>query len=182
MLPRAIILVGPDKAGKSTLVAKLRAAFPEMGYRKGLYIKDFAEMQKAVETEIIGLNNTIYPKIFDRFHYPDELIYGSLNREQPLDEMKKSWFELYARGALGNAGTLFIYCHADIETLKQRFIASGETDIKVEWYEQMLKAYDAWFDTLNGTQFGWIRLDSSKLNEEEMFKEVMNYFAKLTQL
>ena len=170
MKSKAIILIGPDKSGKSTLCKKLQKEYSELTYSKGSKMPINDMIGKVVRL-LVEMKTGQKSYIFDRFHYPEELIYGSLNRDS-LPFSVSHWFVNGVAEKLRDLNAIIIYCFADIDTLKKRFSESDETDIKVEWYERLLRAYGKW---VKRTDFPILKLDSSKLTEEEMFDKAKEF-------
>jgi deoxyadenosine/deoxycytidine kinase len=141
-----IVLIGPDKAGKSTLAKELVKRYPWFGYEVGgdQRIDDYEGTQRRVERLLQSAQVSLYPTIHDRFNYPDELIYSSLNKSGDMPPRIRRWYDICVPHMLDRVGTLFICCTGSLGDLTKRFRASGDTDINEEWLEQLIAAYDIW--------------------------------------
>jgi deoxyadenosine/deoxycytidine kinase len=166
MLSKVIILLGPDKAGKSTLCSALRKEYPWLNYNKGLRIERLFDMMKYDEDLLKKIQADVNPWILDRFHYPDESIYCKLSRNSDLPADVKLWYDHVVVSTLQRLNALFIYCFADTNVLSARFKASGETDIKEDWLPQLRSAYDNWASSC--LVFPILKLDSTTLTPQDM--------------
>jgi len=164
MLPKAIILIGPDKGGKSTLTTSLKEEYEY--FRRIKCVKPI-DVVKQTEDIMRTISNSLYPTILDRFYYPDDLIYNDFNANKEIPPGIIKWYNLYVVDMLKRIGTLFIYCYADIPILVQRFNESGETDIKVDWLKAIKERYDNWI--YSNLFFKPLSLDSGRLSKEKMF-------------
>lgn len=180
MKSKIIILTGPDKAGKSTLCANLIKVHPELTYIKGVRPTSYEETMERVTKLLETIKNSSNPFIFDRFHYPDELIYSDFNRDNPLPSNVRDWYLNTVVPELKSIGTSFVYCYADVDVLVKRFLASGETDIKAEWLAGLRSRYDQW--AVTELDLCCLTLDSTRMSETDMLDATYAYLNPIYEL
>lgn len=134
-----IIVIGPDKSGKSTLVDLLAKHYGWETYH-GLYIKEPLVMTQRVMNGI-SLFSTVNI-ICDRFQYPEDLIYA------PVIEGKVSVFEAHRKAMdtlLVDTNAFIIYCDTPSIIIDRRYRSLGGDDYvpveKIEEIQQRYKKY-----------------------------------------
>ena len=130
--PVNVICIGPDGAGKTTLLKHL-SKMVDMPVHKCDYRTDdkLAEAHKLLDSQI----NVLY----DRFYYPDDIIYGSVK-----GVLSPDYTEIITK--LQHLNTIFIYVTAPFEVLKDRsaswkddYVCIKELPIIVDNYRILLK-------------------------------------------
>lgn len=174
-MPKIVILTGPDKSGKTTLTSSLLKEYPWFSTYKSLKPASLDIANKTTSEFLEKQLSTVNPIICDRFHYPEELIYSSLNRAEDLPDDIKKWYKLFVIPTLQKLDTKIIYCTASTDILKQRFIESKETDIQIEWFESLQAKYK---EFVKHAQFAVLTLDSGFLTKEEMLYKSINFLEK----
>ncbi len=134
-----ILVVGPDKAGKTTLVQSLSRVFG-LNCRKAVRIPDPDErLRRALQWWFFDLPLTD-DIIMDREIFPDDLVY------EPLIEGKSSPLRngelLFSRQAKKlNVLTLFVY--ADLSTIQQRYKQTGgDSYVPLDRIPKIVALYD----------------------------------------
>lgn len=127
-----LIIIGPDGSGKTTLAKRLAytisAKYVKCTYRE----KD--KISRAIE-----LLHSPENILFDRFYYPDHLIFSQVQNEMfnPGEIFRWMKFEEYAL----DTDTVIILLDAPIELLKERLYQRGDEYITPEQLEQISKNY-----------------------------------------
>ena len=106
-----IILIGPDGSGKTTLAKELVKIIGYQYYKCSYREPDKLERAK----NLIKSSNRV---VFDRFYYPDEIIYKKVKNE-PLDENTIYEFK-QLESILLEKDFAFIYVDASLATLIER--------------------------------------------------------------
>lgn len=130
-----IIIEGCDKTGKTTL-SKL--IVEKLGYN---YIKCSQPVKPAFEEYNDLLNNLDKSKnyVIDRFIY-GEFVYGPLYRLKC--GISSSQFIKLEDILLSLFNTTLIYCHDDVENIKNRFISEKEDFSKIQDIDSILYLYE----------------------------------------
>lgn len=138
-----IILIGPDGSGKTTL-SKFLAREKQMKYIKCTYKED--DKLNRAKKLIKGADNTI----FDRFYYPDHLVYQQvksipLNRQEIIE-----WNDLEIE--LINKHFIIIYLDAPNDILaeriaKERASDDGDKYVDTDELDSIRRYYDAFLSS-----------------------------------
>lgn len=159
-----VILIGPDKSGKSTIAQELKEEFGWTLY-KGLPIPSdkLLTQVKDVLHQLEREGNLIC----DRFHYPDDLMYSPLIEGVPsVFEEKRDDLEW----ALNKYRTLVIYVYADENMINRRYTSHVED--KHKYYmpiEKIPKLIEAYEEFVKVTKLPVLRVDTSyKLKSETL--------------
>lgn len=123
-----VIITGPDLAGKSSITKKLTEVLPGR-YVKGNRIADSKELYLSVVDDLYKMQSTVGTLIFDRWNYPEDLIYEPImtgEESSLLPHVKMIEREL------NEAGALIIVLTADIKVLEQRYQQRGDEYISEE--------------------------------------------------
>ncbi len=131
--PISVIFVGPDGAGKTT-ISKQVAEIMEYDYHKCNY-----EQDDKVNLATHLLNREVNT-VFDRFYWPDDIIYTTLHAGQAATNFLGSYGSVIK--ALVEGNTLFVLVDADLKTLEHRSKQWADDYIKVEQLELLQEAYN----------------------------------------
>lgn len=148
--PLNVIFVGPDGAGKTT-IAKLVAeklAAEGFTYRKCDYRQ---EDKPQLAKELLDARTNV---IYDRFYYPDDIIYNRVQHEKTSEE-PMNWDTEYwksyndVRDQLCQLNTVIVMVTADMETLKERSKAWADDYIDVNDLSKIIQLYQRWRAYIN---------------------------------
>ena len=143
-----IILAGPDGVGKTTLGERLAE---ELGYTfvTGNSYKTKNKLDRA--RGLAGLDNAV----FDRFFFPDHLVYSKVKNQQVDRAEYSEWISLSEDLAQDN--TIILYIDAPDNALRGRLERRG--DDYIEWGEidAIREAYE---DLFREIEIPIIRLES----------------------
>lgn len=134
---KQVIVEGPDGAGKSTLIATLRAGYPELNPfppYKNVPEMDYETYMGFAVSDTAG---PIGPKIHDRLFY-SELVYGPLLRGKIALRPERV---RYYRSLLGDTAFL-IYCRLPYEELVKCATASEQKEGVLENLHLIYRDYD----------------------------------------
>ena len=161
-----IVVVGPDKAGKTTLVNYLRKDrdFRFM-YYKGMPSPTTAEAVQLVDSLLTFWSQDRDHWVCDRLPFPDEMVYRPVVEGIEPVEMKLAQPELERR--FNELGSLLIYVTASLETLRNRYEALGGDDfLPFDKVPRILEAYQQFFST---TTVRHIEIDTDIADEESAY-------------
>lgn len=132
VIPFNVIVIGPDGSGKTTLTEALSARTGmqriKCDYRqenKALLAKQYLFMQTGI--------------IYDRFYYPDDLIYSEVKNIELAPEYVHEMHDILTLLIASN--TVFIYLDADINLLRERSANWADDYVKVEQLEKIQDVY-----------------------------------------
>ena len=150
--PVNVIFVGPDGSGKTTLT-KIIAERLNMHYHKCDYRQD---NKPALAKELLHSQIDV---IYDRFYYPDELIYSKV-KNVTLDE--SYYHELISiLKDLQKVNTIFVYVSADLEVLAERSKAWADDYVDVTELTDIIDQYQKWISYMNIIGIPVIEIDNS---------------------
>ena len=150
--PVNVIFVGPDGSGKTTLT-KIIAERLNMHYHKCDYRQD---NKPALAKELLHSQIDV---IYDRFYYPDELIYSKV-KNVTLDE--SYYHELISiLKDLQKVNTIFVYVSADLEVLAERSKAWADDYVDVTELADIVDQYQKWISYMNIVGIPVIEIDNS---------------------
>lgn len=143
--PLNVIFVGPDGSGKTTISQAVAQRLAPEGFT---YHKCNYEQEDKVELgrKLISSKTNV---IYDRFYYPDDIIYSRVHHErdseEPMDWETPYWksFNILL-SELCDLNTVFILTVASEETLVQRATAWKDDYIKVEELHKVCALYSRW--------------------------------------
>lgn len=164
-----IIVVGSDLVGKTTLMTGLKQVYPNAKFHKALRQMTRPLLVQAIANDTYEMcrNKMQGLVIWDRWYYPDELLYEPLLNKQVsrIDPI----FSETIQEALQASHTLIVLLEADVELLKKRFYARGDDYITVDqllairqWYQQ--------FKTI--THVPLYTVDVTKMTAEQVLQNV----------
>ena len=150
--PVNVIFIGPDGTGKTTLT-KIIAERLDMHYHKC----DYRQANKpALAKELLHSQIDV---IYDRFYYPDELIYSKV-KNVTLDE--SYYHELLSiLKELQKVNTIFVYVSADLEVLVERSKAWADDYVDVTELTDIIDQYQKWISYMNIIGIPVIEVDTS---------------------
>ena len=173
--PVNVIFVGPDGSGKTTIskaVAEKLAAdgftYHKCDYRQ----EDKPELSKRLMSEAINV-------IYDRFYYPDDIIYSRVTHERTSEEpmdWETSYWKKYndVLTLLCELNTVYIYVTADAETLKQRSSTWADDYITVEDLNKIRCLYDRWSRFIVTRPIVLFELDTTDKPVDECVQECVD--------
>lgn len=127
------IFIGPDGAGKTTLAKKVAK-------KNNLEYYKFSNKEKDKVAKSYFMLTALGDKsvVFDRFYYPDEIIYNNaLGKEN-----KDNWLEIV--NLLTEKEVTWIYVTASEQVLQERVMKRGDDYITSSDITRILKEYDCW--------------------------------------
>jgi NTP pyrophosphatase (non-canonical NTP hydrolase) len=152
LAPMNVIFLGPDGSGKTTIAKKVAA---EMGwsYQKCDYRQD--DKINLARTLLQDQTNIIY----DRFYFPDDLVYLSVKGEEITSETRAGFLEI--ERLLTQLNTLIIYVTADEATLAERSKVWADDYVKVEQLKAVKQQYGYWLRRWENKRISTFKLNTS---------------------
>ena len=143
--PLNVIFVGPDGSGKTTISQAVAQRLAPEGFT---YHKCNYEQEDKVELgrKLIASKTNV---IYDRFYYPDDIIYSRVRHEresaEPMDWGTPYWksFNILLR-ELCELNTLFILTVASEEVLTQRASVWKDDYVRTDELHKICELYDRW--------------------------------------
>lgn len=163
-----IIIEGVDGTGKTTLANYLHEL-------TGYELQKYSNHVGWAEAVGITLARTFckfdHSIIYDRHHFPSNLIYGKIINGYIHPKPVFVWYINDVQKRLEELNTVMILCTASIETLERRLEKAHTTErssyiVPFEKIRNLRESYEAFFR--NYVRLPWIRLDSGELNISEM--------------
>lgn len=173
--PVNVVFVGPDGSGKtsiSKLVAE-RLAADGFTYHKCDY------RQEDKPNLALDLLNSATNVIYDRFYYPDDIIYSRVTHERTSEE-PMDWDTPYWKSyndvlnLMSELNTVFILVTASEETLKERSKAWADDYITVDDLHKIMALYDRWKHAVVTRPVVLFELDSTEKSIEECAQECVD--------
>lgn len=152
--PVNVIVIGPDGSGKTTLTTRL-AEITGMKRIKCDY------RQEDKPQLAVSMLNTDVDVIYDRFYFPDELIYCAV-KDIPLeDAYKEALYGVWDTLKLVNP--VFIYVDADLATLTKRSEAWADDYVAVEQLSSIKAEYEDFLATMDSRDVPIIHIDTTEM-------------------
>ena len=130
--PLNVIVIGPDGSGKTTLTKKLAEITSMKRIKCDYKQEDKPEVAKKLLNEAIDV-------IYDRFYFPDELIYSSVKGIKLEQSYEDQIYDIC--NVLYHLNPVFIYVDASLDTLVKRSISWQDDYISVEELQAIKDAY-----------------------------------------
>ena len=167
-----LIVTGPDKAGKSTLC---KALSDDLGLpiRKCTHDIEHGALGSIIQEHTM-LANKEENVLWDRWHYPEDIIYGAIVEHRP------SVLSFYAPQVeyrmTEEIGAVYVHVTAEKITLVERYEASGDDYLSVE---ELMEVKD-WYDYfMKNTTVPVVTINSSWCTPEEMVELVLSDLRRL---
>ena len=170
-----LLVIGVDKAGKSSMVEVLRQKL-RWPILKMSSLKSNEEMAAlmAASTALRAIS-AFKNVILDRFPHPDDLVYGPVCDGRTVSVKTKSLHNTLEDIML-TQDTRIVYCTATRATLVDRFTRAKGVDkddyVNTEMLDALEKGYEAF---LKETTLPKVILSSSVMDPFEMAQEVINF-------
>jgi deoxyadenosine/deoxycytidine kinase len=170
------ILIGPDMAGKTTLAKGLAAKFEGLlSYRKFSHYDSQEESVAAAVRIVEGALHDERSYLFDRFHFPDDLVYGPATNRYDIKPGVMETYTQVVAPKLMNLQTAYIFCTASIEILNYRFKLRGDDYIVPEHLPEVINRYMGWINGPHMKGFPIMHLDSGALTTAEMLANAADF-------
>ncbi len=175
------IFIGPDMSGKTTLarsICTINDVRTTPTYRKFSHYPTPEESVSAAEktvAEFLAMDVKPLVTVFDRFHYPDDLIYGPATNRYAIPE---DIFLRYVNGVgikLMRLNTAYIYCYADLSVLTARYAERGDDYIVPEYLPAIVAGYLKWISDPFAANFEILKLNSGMLSPAAMVEETEKF-------
>lgn len=152
--PLSIIVIGPDGSGKTTLTTKLSEKMDMKRIKCDYRQENKPELAVKMLTEDVDV-------IYDRFYYPDELVYCAV-KNIPLDKQyKESLYGVWDILKLVNP--VFIYVDANLSTLIERSSAWADDYVSTEQLSSIKTEYEDFLATMDSRGVPIIQVDTTNI-------------------
>jgi thymidylate kinase len=164
-----LIVIGPDGAGKTTLCKQIAKEL-DMKYVKNDY-REPHKLSKAHDYARYS-NHTI----FDRFFYPDDMVYRQVKKLPLSKEDIYNWNEL--EPILMDSRFGIVYVTASLRTLISRLKERGDEYITTDDLESIKRHYDAF---LNATSIPLLKLNESDIPLDRLPKKLFTFIKEMSR-
>lgn len=167
-----LLVIGVDKTGKSTLIEGLRKAtkWPIFKFSAPKDAEDAARVCMAG----LDASSKFANVLFDRFPYPDDLIYAPVTTKSVTEPCTMALYESLVLPLMQEQDFRVIYCTADPDTIERRFKEDNEDYILPEFIPTLLHGYDAQLDNLRG-KLPIMTLNSTTLTMQAMLVKALKF-------
>lgn len=132
-----VLIIGPDNSGKSTLAAKLKETI-QATHLKAIHLDDDQLTLDTVAKYLTTIGSTDGLTIWDRWHYPDDMIYNPIVARR---HSKLSPHVAFIEAMLNSANSMILFVTADAEDLFMRLGQRGDDYITPDMYQAILSNY-----------------------------------------
>lgn len=151
-----VALIGPDGAGKSTIVSVLKEEKVNCDFYKGTH-----EKSGEIADVFVKAISTARPDrilLCDRLHYPDDIVYGRAVRKAPsILEYVRSLCEFTLR----SYDTVLVFVTANEVTLRKRLSKRGDGYVDSSVLSAVLHEYHKFLAT---TTLPWYGINTTVLD------------------
>lgn len=162
--PMNVVFIGPDGSGKTTLAKRVAE---ELGFK---YHKcDYRQEDKP--NLALSLLNSQINVVYDRFYYPDDVVYGKLKGEhQNDDDYWKIYNDVLAK--MEETNTCIIYVTASTEELLKRLHERGDDyiDISEDTIEGVKSLYGRFMNFMDSRRIATTIIDNTEVTEDMCFE------------
>lgn len=150
-----VIFIGADCAGKSTLFSAMKSLFTAADCEY-IHRKEGIELMSDVSDYLFKVFTDDKLHIYDRWHYPDNMLYGIYLNDEPgaLAPLREN-----IENKLVDLDVLYIYVEAPIEVLESRYDERGDDLIQKSDLANIVEFYE---DFLSTTKVNFYRIDTSE--------------------
>lgn len=150
--PLNVIFIGPDGSGKTSAATEVAKRLASEGfiYHKCNYEQE--DRPNLAQTLLASQTNVIY----DRFYYPDDILYSRVQWDKEHPESAMDWGTDYWRtyntvlDTLCNLNTVFILMTASEDELEKRAAAWKDNYVGTEDLHKICVLYSRWRQQMTG--------------------------------
>lgn len=144
----AVIIEGPDGAGKTTLIKTLRRLTPFVTVALGGPVQSHTQMDAAIELfrEIHDSSDLRLPVVFDRHPSVSEHIYSRL--------LGRKLFLSFAE--LPPTTAALVYCRPSIEQMRLNLREHQQLEGVVDNFDRLVELYDSFMNWVPHTKYNYL--------------------------
>jgi hypothetical protein len=136
-----IIVEGPDGAGKTTLINKIREVYPDLELAPRVVSKDAESMVNLQGWVNQNLTDGFQYRLFDRHRLISEFIYGPMLRQQASPGFTDMGWVYWSLRRFYEINPVIIYCLPPLDTVKFNVGQDIENQVVWDHIEGMYTAY-----------------------------------------
>lgn len=166
--PINVIFVGPDGSGKTTIAREVAWQLAGEGFT---YHKCNHEQEEKpyLSLQLLASQTNV---IYDRFYYPDDIIYSRVlherTSEEPIDWNTPYWKTYNAvSNQLSELNTVYFYTFAVEDVLRERAVAWKDDYISTDELNKIRQLYDKWLGYMGTRPVITIGLDTTNRSVED---------------